>query len=170
MAALFPCFSEAQVKRQLFLFFMPPSLSSLALALRLSETGRLLWRPERKATVAFIKVEGRRRRRTRKTKHSPNKEIEQEKREERMCMKATFFSPFLYKVPPATPPHPCSFRLVQTKEARLSQCALSFSPAHFISSRHSLLLLESTHVRTTYVCVRLRVCMSACKECVLWSL
>lgn len=86
-----------------------------------------------------------------------------------MCMKATFFFSPLSSQSPPPPPHthpptpfppPCSFRLAHTKEARLSQCALSFSPAHFISSLHSLPLLESTHVRTTHVCacVHARVC------------
>ena len=78
-----------------------------------------------------------------------------------------FSSLFLHRVPPLhththTHTHtllsPCSFRLAHTKEARLSQCALSFSPAHFISSLHSLPLLESTHVHTTHVCACVPVC------------
>lgn len=70
-----------------------------------------------------------------------------------MCMKAA---------PPQSAPPPRSFRLAQTKEARLLQCALSFSPAHFISSLHSPLLLESTHVSAACVCVCVytRVCAS----------
>lgn len=66
-------------------------------------------------------------------------------------MKAMFFF-FVLHNPPPTPLHSCSFRLAQTKEALLSQCIRSFSPAHFISSLHSRRLLESTHVCTAYVC------------------
>lgn len=70
-----------------------------------------------------------------------------------MCMKAMFFFFFLSAPqPPLAPLQPCSFRLAQTKEALLSQCLRSFSPAHFISSLHSRTLLESTHVCAAYVC------------------
>lgn len=68
-----------------------------------------------------------------------------------MCMKAMFFSSSS-TTPSLSPLHPCSFRLAQTKEAPLSQCIRSFSPAHFISSLHSQRLLESTHVCAAYVC------------------
>lgn len=114
-AALFSCLSEAQVKRQPFFLFMPPSLSSLFLSPPLSSlrnrssivaaSERLLWH-----------LSERRRRRTRggggETKHTPNKEIEQEKGKKGCVWRPLFFFLlFLHRVHPPlhTPTHPHPF-------------------------------------------------------------
>lgn len=106
----------------------PPSHPSFPPPLLLSETGRLLWQQAKGYSGIYQRggggggdVRGE------KTKHTPNKEIEQEKEKKGCIWRPLFFfhkAPLLYS-------SPCSFRVAQTKEARLAQCAPSSSPAHF---------------------------------------
>lgn len=76
-----------------------------------------------------------------------------------MCMKATFFpSSFTKPLHPHSLFHPLLLQASSDKGGpTLTMCSLSFSPAHFISSLH-LLLLESTHMCITCVCECVRAC------------
>lgn len=165
------CLSEEQVKKQSFFFFSCRPLS-LSVCLSLSHPSFsaslplcALW--NRSSIVAASErllwhlSEGRKA----GGQNSPNKEIEQEKGKKGCGWRPLFFSSSFTKhlSPPSLShthththpllPTPCSFRLPQTKEAWLSQCAPSVSPAHFISALYLLLLREHTHTHYSRVCV-----------------